>query len=146
MIEGTVLSALKGVIKINSPEWFHILLGCVSSIATGAALPVYSIFFGSILGVLADKNDDYVHSKTNEYCMYLLILGIVVGFASFIQMHTFNIAGEKLTKRVRSRLFRSILYQEQGWFDNKDNGVGALCAKLSMEAAHVQGVSLCEFI
>lgn len=138
---GSAMDALKSVIKMNSPEWFHITLGCLSSVATGAALPIYSIFFGSILGVLSDTNDDYVRLKTDEYCLYLLILGIVAGIASFIQMHMFNIAGEKLTKRVRSHLFRSIINQEQGWFDNKDHGVGALCARLSMDAAHVQGVS-----
>jgi hypothetical protein len=34
-----------------------------------------------------------------------------------------------------------MLSQEMAWFDRKDNGVGALCAKLSGEAASVQGVS-----
>lgn len=53
----------------------------------------------------------------------------------------FSIAGEKLTMRLRSEMFKSMLRQEMGWYDRKDNGVGALCAKLSGEAAHVQGVS-----
>lgn len=53
----------------------------------------------------------------------------------------FSIAGEKLTKRLRSLTFRAMLKQEMGWYDRKDNGVGALCARLSAEAAHVQGVS-----
>lgn len=50
-VTGSTLGALKSVIKMNSPEWFHITLGCISSILTGAALPVYSIVFGAILGV-----------------------------------------------------------------------------------------------
>lgn len=62
------------------------------------------------------------------------------GICSFIQMHMFNIAGERLTKRVRSNLFRAILNQEQGWFDNEINGVGAICTRLSNDAAYVQGV------
>jgi ABC-type multidrug transport system fused ATPase/permease subunit len=59
----------------------------------------------------------------------------------FVQMYFFAIAGEKLTKRVRGNMFRAMLSQEMAWFDRKDNGVGALCAKLSGEAASVQGVS-----
>ncbi|KAH0821045.1 hypothetical protein GEV33_001746 [Tenebrio molitor] len=54
-------------------------------------------------------------------------------------MHLFAIAGEKLTKRMRGNMFRALLSQEMAWFDRKDNGVGALCAKLSGEAASVQG-------
>lgn len=53
----------------------------------------------------------------------------------------FGIAGEYLTMRVRGQMFDAMLKQEIGWFDIKENGVGALCAKLSGEAAMVQGVS-----
>lgn len=53
----------------------------------------------------------------------------------------FGIAGEKLTMRLRTKMFISMLQQEMGWFDRKENGVGALCARLSGEAAQVQGVT-----
>lgn len=55
-------------------------------------------------------------------------------------MYTFGIAGESLTMRLRRDMFRAMLKQEMGWYDLKQNGVGALCAKLSNDAAHVQGV------
>lgn len=52
----------------------------------------------------------------------------------------FGVAGEKLTMRLRHLMFEAMLRQEIGWFDRKENGVGSLCAKLSGEAASVQGV------
>lgn len=52
----------------------------------------------------------------------------------------FSKAGERLTKRVRSMMFESMMGQEIGWFDRKENSVGALCARLSSEAASLQGV------
>lgn len=33
-----------------------------------------------------------------------------------------------------------MLRQEIGWFDDPQNGVGALCARLAADAAAVQGV------
>lgn len=54
----------------------------------------------------------------------------------------FGIAGEKLTMRLRSNMFGAMLRQEIGWYDLKENGVGALCGKLSGEASSVQGVSV----
>lgn len=42
--------------------------------------------------------------------------------------------------RIREDMFCAMLKQEMGWFDLKENGVGALCAKLSGEAASIQGV------
>lgn len=38
-------------------------------------------------------------------------------------------------------MFEAMLVQEIAWYDNKENGVGSLCARLSTEAANVQGVS-----
>lgn len=43
--------------------------------------------------------------------------------------------------RLRGKMFEAILSQEVSWFDNRENGVGSLCSRLSTDAANVQGVS-----
>lgn len=57
------------------------------------------------------------------------------------QTYMFARSGEKLTKRVRHLMFESMMHQEIGWFDLKDNNVGALCTRLSNQASSIQGVS-----
>ncbi len=52
----------------------------------------------------------------------------------------FAIAGENLTKRLRSKAFQVMLSQEVAWFDEPDNNVGSLCTRLAVEASAVQGV------
>lgn len=52
-----------------------------------------------------------------------------------------NIAGSRLTTRLRKMTFKAILSQEMGYFDDQDNSVGALSARLSGDCAGVQGVS-----
>lgn len=52
----------------------------------------------------------------------------------------FSRAGEKLTKRIRRMMFETMMQQEIAWFDLKENSVGALCTRLSREAATIQGV------
>lgn len=52
----------------------------------------------------------------------------------------FGIAGERLTMRLRKMAFAAMLQQEIGWFDLPENSTGALCARLSTDAANVQGV------
>ena len=56
-------------------------------------------------------------------------------------MYCFGLAGVRLTERLRVAAFKAMLNQEIGWFDDEKNGVGTLCAKLSGDAASVQGVS-----
>ena len=38
-------------------------------------------------------------------------------------------------------MFKNILHQEIGWFDDKKNSTGALVAQLSNDAGQVEGVS-----
>ena len=52
----------------------------------------------------------------------------------------FTISGESLTVSVRSLLFKSMLRQEVGWFDDVKNNTAALTNKLSFDANEVQGV------
>ena len=49
-------------------------------------------------------------------------------------------SGEFLTERIRSRLFKAMLRQEMGWFDEEKHSTGALTTRLSEDAAQVQGV------
>ncbi|KAI4470544.1 atp-binding cassette sub-family b [Holotrichia oblita] len=128
------------ILKLNSPEWFYIFLGCVGAIIAGASLPLYSIVFGDIVGVLSHADNNYVRSEGNKFSLYFFIIGICTGFAAVLQWYMLGIAAEKLTMRVRYLLFEKILSQECGWFDRRENGVGAICAKLSTDAASVQGV------
>lgn len=56
-------------------------------------------------------------------------------------MFLYAIAGEHLTERLRKLMFEKLLEQEIAFYDDKNNSTGALCARLSGEAAAVQGVS-----
>ncbi|KAI2474320.1 ATP binding cassette (ABC) transporter subfamily B member, partial [Diabrotica virgifera virgifera] len=130
------------ILKMNAPEWPYILFAGLGSIVVGCGMPVFAVLFGSILGTLANGDPDFVRSETNKYCLYFVLGGLITMVSVFTQMYLLGIAGEKMTERVRSRLFKAMIYQEIGFFDKKTNGVGALCAKLSSDASNIQGVSI----
>lgn len=75
------------------------------------------------------------------YAMFFLLLGLFAGLGTFYQTYMFNIAGVKLTSRLRTSVFKATMDQEMGWFDDARNGVGILCARLAGDCASVQGVS-----
>ncbi|XP_018319200.1 multidrug resistance protein 1 [Agrilus planipennis] len=134
-------SSLWSIIQFNAPEWWQIVIGCLASTFVGFAMPIFAILFGDILGVLSNTDEDYVRSQTNTYSLYFVVTGIVTGVSTFLQISMFSIAGEKLVERLRKELFGAMMRQEIGWFDDKKNGVGNLCARLSSEASSVQGAT-----
>ncbi|KAK4872649.1 hypothetical protein RN001_014678 [Aquatica leii] len=118
-------SSLWAIMKYNSPEWWAIVIGCISSVVTGAAMPMYGIVFGDVIGVLASNDDDYIYQRTNRFSIFFLLIGIVTAIATLFQ----------------TLMFKLFLSQEMAYFDEKDHGVGSLCARLSAEPASVQGAT-----
>ncbi|XP_030753782.1 ATP-dependent translocase ABCB1 [Sitophilus oryzae] len=134
-------ASLWSIVKLNSPEWFLLFLGSLGAALMGFSMPIFAILFGNIVQVFDNPDHDYVRSETDKYSLYFVLAGVLAMVATFLQMYMFGRAGQKLTYRIRSRMFQAMLKQEMGYFDRKENGVGALCAQLSNEAAQVQGAT-----
>ncbi|XP_060519450.1 ATP-dependent translocase ABCB1-like isoform X2 [Cylas formicarius] len=133
------LGVMLKILSANKPEWFSMLMGSIASVLNGASLPLYGLVFGNILGVLSLTDEVIVRQLSITYSLQFFYLGILSGVCMFLQIYAFSYSGEQLTYRLRNMMFDSMLKQEIGWFDRKENAVGALCAQLSGDAASVQG-------
>ncbi|KAH9520300.1 ATP-binding cassette, sub-B (MDR TAP), member 4 [Bulinus truncatus] len=111
------ISILKELLRINAPEWFLILFGCLGSVVAGCIMPIYSFFLGEYIKLFAISD----HSE---------------------QWYGANIlGGALLTARLRKLTFASLINQDMGYFDNPSSHFGALTSKLSGDAALVQGAT-----
>ncbi|XP_033224974.1 ATP-dependent translocase ABCB1-like isoform X2 [Belonocnema kinseyi] len=129
------------ILELSKPEWFYILPACFASIIVGCSPPLFSTFFGDVIDELSGPDSDLIRSRTSMYCTYFVTAGVLIGASNFAQCLLFGIASECLTLRLRGLIFQTMLRQEIGWFDDPSNGTGALCSKLSTEAAAVRGAT-----
>jgi len=71
---------------------------------------------------------------TSQSLLYSFIF-YAIAFISMttetIQKGVFEMVGERLTKRMRGDLFRSILRKDISWFDDDANAIGVLASRLS---------------
>ncbi|KAK3108334.1 hypothetical protein FSP39_005774 [Pinctada imbricata] len=129
------------VLRMNAPEWYLILFGCLAAIVNGGVQPAFAVIFAEILGVFAETDLDKQKEEVNMYVIILVALGVGSFFTYFLQGYLFGISGENLTSRLRDLVFRAMLRQEIKFFDNKKNNTGALCTRLATDASQVQGAS-----
>ena len=92
--------------------------------------------FGSI-------DRDVVLNGGLVYSMAFLGIAVIAGILQFVQAFALGVAGERLTKRLRLRAFRSMVKQDIEWFDDRRHAPGALTARLAVDATEVKGVSCC---
>ncbi|KAH8379789.1 hypothetical protein KR009_007286, partial [Drosophila setifemur] len=121
------------------PEWSFLIIGAICAGLYGVTMPVFSIVLAELYGSLAKPTDEEVLDQSSKMAIISLVIGISAGIVCFIQTFFFNLAGVWLTMRMRSKTFSRIMHQEMGWFDRIENSIGSLSARLSGDAASVQG-------
>jgi hypothetical protein len=91
------------------PEMFWIVSGSLASILKGAILPSLSIAFARMIIVWYDSDTDFIVERSLEYSYIFYGLAVATMLFETAQKAIFEMIGERLTKRLRSDLFRSIL-------------------------------------
>lgn len=102
--------------KIN-PYWILILASFTSAFS-GVFLPAFSFLFGQTLNKLRhDKTVDFM-TVIIDLCYKYLILGGILFVTSFAMTFLWNMIGKNLSTAIKSMYFKTILKQEQEYFDS----------------------------
>ncbi|KPJ16025.1 Multidrug resistance protein 1 [Papilio machaon] len=129
------------LLRLNAPEWVSLLVGAVAAIVQGACFPVMAWLVGQAAGIFVLTERGEVLRQADLFAGMCVLVGAVAALAMFLQNATFTHSGLRLTNRLRHQYFSAILRQEVGFFDKASNRVGAICARLSGDAAEVQAAT-----
>ncbi|KAJ1961471.1 hypothetical protein IWQ62_003855, partial [Dispira parvispora] len=133
---------LQRLAELNKPEFWYILSGTLFCVVDGAIMPCFSIVFSKIITVFSIMDNPEKMRKDGNLYSLLFVMFAVVSFVSATnRIALFEVSGERLTYRLRNMSFRSIIYQDAEFFDNKLNGTGTLCSKLATEAEQIKTLS-----
>lgn len=105
------------------------MLALFGSLVVEFAVP----YFSSKMIALADKSKTDNHSW-HTLKMYGLYLGVIVvgsAICSFLRGLLFQLSSERIARNMRKDLYKAILSQEVGYFD--ENKTGSLISRLSSD-------------
>lgn len=129
------------LMSLNKDDMWAVVLGMIGSIIIGATRPTNSILFASMLKVLGEydinKDDDALRRGTDLYAPLFLVFSVAC-FAGWVLHGFYGYAGERLTTKLRTMLYRNILRQDMTFFDIPGRDAGTLAGMLSgdCEAVH----------
>lgn len=125
---------------MNSPEWKRTLLGCTGAIGFGAVQPINAYCMGALVSAYFQTQNSKIKSETRFYCFIFLTIGLITIISNILQHHSFAIAGERLTRRLRVKFLEKILTFDISWFEKDSNTSAAVSARLSTEANAVRSL------
>ncbi|KAL0858959.1 hypothetical protein ABMA27_011375, partial [Loxostege sticticalis] len=129
------------LLKLNAEEWPLLTGGAFASLLVGATMPIFALLLSKLYGMFASTDKEMILRESSLYAGFFALAAAMCGTVTFLQAWLFNRAGAALTERLRRLCFRNYLQQEQAWFDEPSNSVGALCARLATDCAAVQGAT-----
>ncbi|CAF5103797.1 unnamed protein product, partial [Rotaria sp. Silwood1] len=129
------------VLRMNSPEWFYIILACLACICNGGVQPAFGVILSKMIAVFEECDPKQQEKHVLTYVFFFISIGLIILFTTFLQNFLFAISGETLTQRLRAKIFQTLLKQDIAYFDRPENNTGALCTRLATEASDVQGAT-----
>lgn len=122
-----------------TPDWMYGVSGTICALFAGALMPLFA------LGITQALVSYYMDWDTTRHEVKKISLLFCVGAVVTVIIHaiahlSFGIMGERLTLRVRERMFSAILRNEIGWFDNTENTSSMLASRLESDATLLRTV------
>jgi len=100
----------------------------VAALVLGLTPLAFYYFFGQLVDY---ANDPELVDEIRKTSYYFFGLALVGGAAALISNAVFLFIGERVSSRIRHRLFHAITLQEIAWFDTTKTG--ACCSQRKRE-------------
>ncbi|KAJ3189023.1 GTPase-activating protein [Irineochytrium annulatum] len=131
---------LKFIFELSKPELAFNILGWIFAFVMGTVQPVISYGVSSFIQAFSEPEPQ----RTTD-CNYWAVMFVITALAAFVscffQNASFSVANERLTERIRRRLFTSILRQNVAFFDESRHSTGVLTSNLAVDAQKIQGAA-----
>ncbi|KAM5157175.1 ATP-dependent translocase ABCB1-like isoform 1-T4 [Mantella aurantiaca] len=129
------------ILALNKPEWIYIIIGIIAASINGGIYPTFAVIFGKVIGTFQEQDSEKRNQQTSLLSLMFLVLGLISFIVYMIMGFMFGKSGENLTMRLRSLLFRALLRQEMGYYDDHKNAVGVLLTRLATDASQIKGAT-----
>ncbi|KAF7596284.1 GTPase-activating protein [Aspergillus hancockii] len=122
-----------------------IIVSAICAIAAGAALPLFTILFGSLASAMSNRVVDLIsydefYDQLTKNVLYFVYLGIGELVTVYISTVGFIYTGEHISQKIREHYLESILRQNMAYFDKL--GAGEVTTRITADTNLIQdGIS-----
>ncbi len=127
--------------KMQRSELIWILIGVLSQLGVGFIFPLISLVFSQIYSIFSIKDLNEKYSKSFQMMIIIFGLGILNFLFTFFLNYALSVSGAKLTKKIRVKMFESMLRQEISFHDMDQNRSSILTSQLAYNAPLLRGLT-----
>ncbi|KAL6911853.1 hypothetical protein ACP4OV_000658 [Aristida adscensionis] len=131
--------SMRKLYSMVRPDWFFGVSGTISAFVAGSQMPLFAL---GVTQALVSYYMGWETTKREVRKIALLFCGGAVLTVVFhvVEHLSFGVMGERLTLRVRERMFAAILRNEIAWFDDTSHTSAMLSSRLEADATLVRTI------
>ncbi|XP_035706365.1 ATP-dependent translocase ABCB1 isoform X2 [Folsomia candida] len=134
------LPSIMKILRVNKPEWFHLMIGSLGCALTGIVMPVFAFFYSQMFETFGKKGSQLIDDAV-FWSLGFLILAAVSFVGYFIRTIFVATAGEHLTMRLRLHSFANVVRMPMSWFDKECNSPSRISTRLARDAPMVKAAA-----
>ncbi|KQK00850.1 ABC transporter B family member 2 [Brachypodium distachyon] len=131
--------SMKKLYSMVRPDWMFGLSGTISAFVAGAQMPLFALGVTQAL-VSYYMGWDTTKKEVRKIAILFCCGAVLTVIFHAIEHLSFGIMGERLTLRVREKMFAAILRNEIGWFDSTSHTSAMLSSRLETDATLVRTI------
>ncbi|KAF8077237.1 hypothetical protein N665_1054s0014 [Sinapis alba] len=124
---------MRRLYSILRPDWLYGICGTLCAFLAGSLMPLFALGVSHSLVSYYEKGWDNTQKEVKKIAILFCFASAITLIVYTIEHLCFGIMGERLTRRVREKMFLAILKNEMGWFDEVDNTSSMLASRLESD-------------
>eukprot|EP00475_Leptophrys_vorax_P029977 TRINITY_DN4448_c0_g1_i1.p1 TRINITY_DN4448_c0_g1~~TRINITY_DN4448_c0_g1_i1.p1 ORF type:complete len:1075 (-),score=270.04 TRINITY_DN4448_c0_g1_i1:354-3551(-) len=127
--------------ELVRPNFVFAFLGIAASIGAGAVQPIFGLVLSNMISIFYTTNMAKLKHDAAKYASYFVIVAGCQFCFMLFQNTGLGVVGERITKRLRFDVFRSLLRQEISFYDDPKNASGVLATRLGVDSEQVRKIT-----
>ncbi|KAM0053899.1 putative ABC-type xenobiotic transporter [Helianthus debilis subsp. tardiflorus] len=120
-------------------DYMLMMIGSVSAMGNGLSMPLMNFLLGDLINSFGQtqSNTNHIVNVVSKVTLKFVYLAVGCGVASFLQVSSWTITGERQAARIRSLYLKNILRQDISFFD-KETNTGEVIGRMSGDTIRIQ--------
>lgn len=136
------LTIIKRSLTYLKPERWLLIIGTLAAVIQGAVVVGEAIVFGHLINILNTVQErNLFYDRIDLFCLMFFVISLVALSASAISGTCFGFVSEAFVLRMRDILLRTILIQDQSWFQEPEHTTTKLMASMNQNSNSIAAVS-----
>ncbi|RUS91673.1 hypothetical protein EGW08_000499 [Elysia chlorotica] len=110
------------LVSLAAPEKWSLAGAMCCLVVSSAVTMTVPFCIGKIIDLIHTSDKAHMLTQLNQVCGALLCVFVLGGLANFGRVYTLQTASQRIVRRLRGRLFNSIMRQEVAFFDKSKTG------------------------